>query len=49
MINSVMSFPCDECKSIGYIFWGDELDYDVEQCECQDFSLGILFNSKEAN
>ena len=47
MINSVMSFPCDECNGEGLIFWGNELDYDVEKCECKDFTLGTLFTSKE--
>jgi len=49
MINSVMSFPCDECNGVGYIFWGDDLNYDVEQCECEDFALGNLFTNKENN
>ena len=49
MINSVMSFPCDECNGVGLIFWGNDLDYDVEKCECKDFTLGILFTTKEAN
>jgi hypothetical protein len=25
------------------------LDYDVEKCECNDFALGTLFTSGEAN
>ena len=49
MINSVMSFACDECNGQGLIFWGDELNYDVEKCECKDFTLGTLFTSGEAN
>ena len=47
MINSVMSFPCDECNGVGLIFWGNELDYDVEKCDCNDFTLGTLFTTKE--
>ena len=47
MINSVMSFECDECNGQGLIFWGDDLNYDVEKCECKDFTLGTLFTSKE--
>ena len=47
MINSVMSFACDECNGQGLIFWGDDLNYDVETCECKDFTLGTLFTSKE--
>jgi hypothetical protein len=49
MINSVMSFPCDECKGVGYIFWGDESQYDVEPCDCQEFALGTLFTTPETN
>jgi len=36
MINSVMSFKCDECHGYGYIFWGNEKQFDVEPCECQN-------------
>ena len=49
MINSVMSFDCNDCNGQGLIFWGNELDYDVEKCECEDFTLGTLFTTKEAN
>ena len=49
MINSVMAFACDECNGQGLIFWGNELDYDVEKCQCEDFALGTLFTSGEAN
>ncbi len=49
MINTVMAFDCDECSGQGLIFWGNDLDYDVEKCECNDFTLGTLFTSKEAN
>ena len=48
MINSVMTFPCDTCDNKGYIFWGNDLDYDVEPCSCKDFTLGTLFTTKEA-
>ena len=49
MINTVMRFDCDECNGAGLIFWGNDLDYDVEKCECNDFTLGTLFTTKEAN
>ena len=49
MINSVMTFLCDECNGAGYIFWGDSLAYDVEKCECKNFALGNLFTSGENN
>jgi hypothetical protein len=34
MINAITKIECDECKGNGYIFWGDEENYDVEECEC---------------
>lgn len=34
MINAISKVNCDECKGAGYIFWGDEDNYDVEHCEC---------------
>ncbi len=43
MINSVMRFDCNECSGSGLIFWGDNLNYDVEKCECENFVLGDLF------
>jgi hypothetical protein len=43
MINSVMRFDCDECSGSGLIFWGNNLDYDVESCDCDNFVLGDLF------
>ncbi len=29
-----MTFACDECDGSGLIFWGNDLDYDVEPCDC---------------
>jgi hypothetical protein len=49
MINTLMRFDCDECNGVGLIFWGNDLDYDVEKCDCNDFALGDLFTSGEAN
>jgi hypothetical protein len=49
MINSVMSFDCNDCNGQGLIFWGNELDYDVEKCDCNDFAIGNLFTTKEAD
>ena len=25
---------CNECNGNGWLFWGDEQNYDVEMCEC---------------
>ena len=36
MINSVMTIPCEECNGVGLIFFGDEQNYDVETCDCQE-------------
>lgn len=30
----IVSAPCDECGGAGFIFFGNELDYDVEPCDC---------------
>jgi hypothetical protein len=49
MINSVMSFDCNDCNGQGLIFWGNELDYDVEKCDCKNFAIGNLFTTKEAD
>ena len=34
MINSVMTFPCEECNGVGLLFFGNDNDYDVETCDC---------------
>ena len=34
MPNSVMQLECLECKGYGYIYFGDEKQYDVEPCNC---------------
>ena len=49
MLNSGMAFDGDECNGQGLIFWGNDLDYDVEKCDCKDFAIGTLFTSGEAN
>jgi len=49
MINTLMRFECGECNGAGLIFWGNDLDYDVEKCECENFTLGTLFTSGENN
>ena len=37
-----MAFDCNDCNGQGLIFWGDNLDYNVEKCECENFVLGDL-------
>ena len=39
----------DECYGAGWQFVGNAIDYDVEKCQCEDFTLGTLFTSGEAN
>jgi len=38
MINSVMTFPCEECNGVGLLFFGNDNDYDVETCDCVEES-----------
>jgi hypothetical protein len=44
-----MSFDCNDCNGQGLIFCGNELDYDVEKCDCKNFAIGNLFTTKEAD
>ena len=30
----IISAECDECGGAGFVFWGDENNYDVETCDC---------------
>ena len=30
----IISATCDECGGAGFVFWGDETNYDVEPCDC---------------
>jgi hypothetical protein len=39
MINSVATFPCEECNGVGLVFFGNDLDYDVEACNCVEGDL----------
>jgi hypothetical protein len=33
-LKEIIAVACDECGGAGFLFWGDENNYDVEQCEC---------------
>ncbi len=35
MIKDIMIIPCDECKGSGFIYFGDNDNYDVESCDCE--------------
>ena len=30
----IIAANCDECGGAGFLFWGNENNYDVEPCEC---------------
>jgi hypothetical protein len=30
----IISAECDECGGAGFVFWGNENDYDCEPCDC---------------
>ena len=30
----IIGVACDECGGAGFIFFGDENNYDVESCDC---------------
>ena len=32
----IIAAPCDECGGAGFLFWGNENNYDVEPCACVD-------------
>lgn len=34
MIKEIISVACDECGGAGFLFWGNETDFDVEPCDC---------------
>ena len=33
-LKDLIAIPCDECNGAGFIFFGDEKNYDVESCDC---------------
>ena len=33
-LKEIIAVACDECGGAGFLFWGDENNYDVEQCDC---------------
>jgi hypothetical protein len=34
-LKEIIAIPCDECNGVGFVFWGNENNYDVETCDCQ--------------
>jgi hypothetical protein len=33
-IKEIIAIECEECGGAGFVFWGDEKNYDVESCDC---------------
>ena len=33
-LKEIISVACDECNGAGFIFWGDDNNFDVEPCDC---------------
>jgi hypothetical protein len=33
-LKEIVSVACDECGGAGFIFFGNENDFDVEPCDC---------------
>jgi hypothetical protein len=33
-LKEIIAVACDECGGAGFLFWGDENNYDVETCNC---------------
>ena len=33
-LTNILAVNCDECGGAGFIFFGDENNYDVEPCDC---------------
>jgi hypothetical protein len=40
-LKDIIAIPCDECGGAGFIFFGDEKNYDVESCDCVQDTWGI--------
>lgn len=46
-LKEIIAVACDECNGAGFIFWGDDNNFDVEPCDCIDD--GSLFWNGENN
>lgn len=33
-MKDIIAVACDECGGAGFLFYGNENDFDVEPCEC---------------
>jgi hypothetical protein len=34
-LKDIIAIPCEECNGAGFIFWGNENNFDVQACDCQ--------------
>jgi hypothetical protein len=46
-LKEIIAVACDECNGAGFIFFGDDNNFDVEACGCVDD--GSLFLNGENN
>jgi hypothetical protein len=44
-LKEIIAVACDECNGAGFIFFGDDNNFDVEPCDCVDD--GSLFLNGE--
>ena len=44
-LKEIIAVSCDECNGAGFIFFGDDNNFDVEPCDCVDD--GSLFLNGE--
>jgi hypothetical protein len=35
-LKEIIAVSCDECNGAGFLFWGDDNNFDVEPCDCVD-------------
>ena len=47
MIKEIISVSCEDCSGAGFIFWGNDEDFDVMPCDCAND--GSLFWNGENN
>ena len=33
-LNDILAIECDECGGAGFIFFGDNDNFDIEPCDC---------------
>jgi hypothetical protein len=46
-LKEIIAVACDECNGAGFIFFGDDNNFNVEPCDCVDD--GSLFLNGENN